>query len=190
VTNFDMKSPKKGLSSNRCKAFSSASGSSQKVFRRTRSQLGGQIAELGPALFLLLIVMFFPLLDLIRLGLAFGAGWYLNQIEARAVAVSPPPLGGPGGPFNGLMINEVQVKENAFMQVLGPAFGLQDLSCQVTQAADPAPADPTIVTKATVTNVISVAPYLLDQWYLNVQGVNAFNFTYTTTETQEERGLN
>jgi len=129
------------------------------------------------------------MLDLVRLGLAYGAGWYLNQLEARAVAVSQPPLAAPyPTTFNGLIIPEVQTKETAFMKVIGKAIGLQDTNCSVTQQPDPN--NPTVVGSATVTNTISVAPYFLDHLYLNVQGIDAFSFKYTTTEVQEERGLN
>lgn len=58
--------------------------------RRRRKSTGGQIAELAPALLLLFIVILFPMLDIMYLGLGYCAGWYLNQMTARACATVAP----------------------------------------------------------------------------------------------------
>lgn len=63
--------------------------------RRFRSQFGGgQIAELGPALWIILIMVFFPMLDLMYMGMAFGSGWFLNHMVTRAVCCTDPTNGG------------------------------------------------------------------------------------------------
>jgi hypothetical protein len=54
-----------------------------------RKQTGTLIAELGPALWLLFIGIFFPLLDLINLGFIYGSGFTLNNLQARQCAVLP-----------------------------------------------------------------------------------------------------
>jgi hypothetical protein len=61
-----------------------------KLRHRLRQSGGGQIAELGPALFLLFLVVLFPMFDMVYLGGAWASGWYLNQTEAREVASAVP----------------------------------------------------------------------------------------------------
>src|ERR1700683_567296 len=64
----------------------------KKAYRNYRRK-GSQMAELPPALIILFFVIFFPLLDLLYMCVAIGAGWYLNQIELREVACQiPPPI--------------------------------------------------------------------------------------------------
>jgi len=55
-----------------------------------RKSTGGQIAELAPALLILLIIILFPMLDIIYLALGYCAGWYLNHTTVRACATVPP----------------------------------------------------------------------------------------------------
>src|SRR5271168_2120678 len=64
--------------------------SRNKFRHHLRQSGGGQIAELGPALFLLLIVIIFPMFDMVYLGGAWASGWYLNQTESREVASTVP----------------------------------------------------------------------------------------------------
>ena len=49
-----------------------------------RKSTGGQIAELAPALLILFIVILFPMVDIMYLGIGYCAGWYLNQMTVRA----------------------------------------------------------------------------------------------------------
>lgn len=56
-------------------------------FKYRRRNKGNQITELGPALFILLIVVLFPLAALIYMGMGVGCGWFLNHMCTRAVAV-------------------------------------------------------------------------------------------------------
>lgn len=58
-----------------------------RFFKITRRKKGNQITELGPALFILLIVVLFPLAALIYMGMGFGCGWFLNHMCTRSVAV-------------------------------------------------------------------------------------------------------
>jgi hypothetical protein len=54
-----------------------------------RNRNGYTIAEMGPALFLLLIMGIFPMLDLIFAGSAYTACLLLNQLELREAARLP-----------------------------------------------------------------------------------------------------
>jgi hypothetical protein len=54
-----------------------------------RKSNGGQIAELAPALLILFLVILFPMVDLLYLSIGYCAGWYLNQMTAKACATTP-----------------------------------------------------------------------------------------------------
>jgi hypothetical protein len=56
----------------------------------SRTKTGSQIAELPPALLILFIAVFFPLLNLLYIFIAYCAGWYLNASEMRQVACQAP----------------------------------------------------------------------------------------------------
>jgi hypothetical protein len=56
------------------------------------SRGGSQIAELAPALLILFIVILFPMLDVMYLGLGYCCGWYLNHMSVRACATVEPTL--------------------------------------------------------------------------------------------------
>jgi hypothetical protein len=53
----------------------------------TRRAKGSAISEFGPALFLLLILLFFPMLNLISLALCYCDCLYLNALLLRQAAV-------------------------------------------------------------------------------------------------------
>jgi hypothetical protein len=58
--------------------------------RVKRKRRGSQIAELAPSLVILLLVVLFPMLDIMYLGIGYAGGWYLNQMTARALATTEP----------------------------------------------------------------------------------------------------
>ncbi|MBN9394061.1 MAG: hypothetical protein J0H83_02365 [Candidatus Melainabacteria bacterium] len=54
-----------------------------------RSRRGGsQVAEFAPALFILFMMVLFPLVDLMYLGMAYCGGWYLNHMTSRACSTA------------------------------------------------------------------------------------------------------
>jgi hypothetical protein len=57
--------------------------------KNARNSKGSSIAEFGPALGLLFIGIFFPLLDLMSIGLIYGSGFILNNTQARQCAIVP-----------------------------------------------------------------------------------------------------
>ncbi len=57
--------------------------------KRNRNQKGFSIAEFGPALIVLLIGFFFPLLDLISVGITYGSGDLLNSLQLREACRIP-----------------------------------------------------------------------------------------------------
>jgi hypothetical protein len=70
-----------------------------KIFRKRK---GSTIAETGPALFVFLLLIFFPLVDLIGLGLSFSCAWYLNHMVTRELACRTQAEG-----LSGQVANEV-----------------------------------------------------------------------------------
>jgi hypothetical protein len=52
-----------------------------------RRRRGSAIAETGPALFMFLIIIFFPLLDVMGLAVQFGCGWYHNHLMLQELPV-------------------------------------------------------------------------------------------------------
>ncbi|CAN5950790.1 unnamed protein product [Sphagnum jensenii] len=59
-----------------------------KIGQRRKAN-GYSIAEFGPAMGFLFIGVFFPLLDLMSLGLIYGCGFTLNNMQARQCAIVP-----------------------------------------------------------------------------------------------------
>jgi hypothetical protein len=61
--------------------------------RLHRKKKGGtNTVELAPALFILLIVVLIPCIDILHIGLAYAFGWYANFLATREVAcVGPNP---------------------------------------------------------------------------------------------------
>lgn len=56
---------------------------------RTRATKGSTLAEFGPALGLLLICFFFPMIDLCTIGPSYAACFSLNQAQCKEAAMLP-----------------------------------------------------------------------------------------------------
>jgi len=166
--------------------------------RRIRGEKGGQLMELPPSLILLLIVIFFPMLDLLYYGFAFCGAWYLHNLEARAVSVSQPPPGQPTGVAFLVtdQFPELTYRENQFINgYLGQLLGLQDRLCQVTQYPDAN--NPAVVGSSLLNSIFHVKALIAlpIPYFANIPALNSVNgagidFGYSTTVVQEEKGLN
>lgn len=55
--------------------------------RLGRNRRGNQIAEFGPAIFILFVMLLIPMMVLVYVGLGFACGWYLNFMCVRSCAV-------------------------------------------------------------------------------------------------------
>lgn len=55
--------------------------------RVKRKSKGSAIAEFGPSLFVLLIIIFFPMLDMLGLAAQYCMGWYANFMCCRELSV-------------------------------------------------------------------------------------------------------
>lgn len=66
--------------------------------RRERSKRGSLLVEFAPALFVMLFFFFFPLVNLIGLGLEYAACATLNDLQVREASLQPSNLVlNPGG---------------------------------------------------------------------------------------------
>ncbi len=54
-----------------------------------RNKFGDSIAEFGPALFIVLMFLFFPMLNLISMGVYYGLGMVLNYNQVHEAALLP-----------------------------------------------------------------------------------------------------
>lgn len=56
---------------------------------RTRSQLGSAMSEFGPAIFLLFVFGFLPVVDFIAMGMNYASAYYLNELQLREAQKVP-----------------------------------------------------------------------------------------------------
>lgn len=59
-----------------------------KFYRKARG--GTNTVELGPAIFIILIMILIPCLDFMQIGLAYGCGWYANHLALREASCAGP----------------------------------------------------------------------------------------------------
>ncbi len=136
------------------------------------------------------MVFLFPMLNLVWYSVAYSAGWYLNSIEAREVAVMPPiEPGGPTGKFvsPNYTLGQSQ-KWKSFMHV-----SEEPGSPVVAQFANTS--NPLLVGQSTVETKVSIKPFLPIPFIAHLPGLSTIpglgvpvNCTYSTTVVQEEQG--
>lgn len=56
------------------------------MLRRRRTS-GSAIMETGPALYVFLLLIFFPMVDLLFMGVDFCGSWYMNHLVVRELAL-------------------------------------------------------------------------------------------------------
>lgn len=68
---------------------------------------GGNIAEIAPVLFVLFLLIFFPLIDLITLTLTYTAGAFLNHDQLREAALTAKSVAeNPDGPIQKTLVDQ------------------------------------------------------------------------------------
>jgi hypothetical protein len=144
--------------------------------RWARGKAGSTITETGPALFILFLLVLFPMIDFLYLGVAYGISWYLNHLEVRELALRRPEQSSQA-------LADV---DNAFLsQGLGKFVGLT----AETVAHPDGPqrsGDPLTVRLTTTT---TVKPFLSIPFFFSVPGLNApMTFSMTSSRLQEELG--
>jgi hypothetical protein len=176
-----------------------------------RKRTGQAIAEFGPAVFIIIIVVLIPILDLLFLGVAYAAGWYENHLVVREVVCHDPTDGaaintatansttawqnsglclGLGGPTKCNVQNTVQfyIVDSVSDEILGGPV-LAGSACQPHEVP-PGSGDFHWVGYANVQTQITVAPFLTLPWIGPCQGINQpITFTFADQRPQEEKGL-
>lgn len=140
---------------------------------------GGQIAELAPAIFLILIVLVFPIVEFLYLGSAYCFGWYLNYLVVRETAqYAPNNIAGRDAAINAIT--------SQWRNGLGKFTG-----SNATNLAPIYQPNPTTPETVNVTTRVLVRPFVRVAFFDSVPGLGApVLFVYNGRATQEERGLN
>jgi hypothetical protein len=154
-----------------------------------RRRRGSAISEFGPALFLLLVIVFFPMLDLLGMAAAYVMSGIYHSYMIRELSLSAPPSAAPDPAIQTQAAAKTKItsdfQNTSFFRFLGMKPG--DLVCSnVTYI--PNATNPLLVqctTSATMTPFISIP------WWGAIPGLNApFTFTMTSQRPQEEKGRN
>lgn len=132
---------------------------------RTRRR-GSAIAEFGPAIFIFFVIIFFPLLAILGLGLQYACGWYLNHTTAREVAVTRQSEWGTA-----ITDCRTQFEGSSLHNFIKGTY---------TGAATPDPGQPPSVT---VTTTATFKPFISIPF---VGITDRMTFTYVTTRPREE----
>jgi hypothetical protein len=143
----------------------------------------GQIAEFIPALVVIFIVILFPMLDLLYLGLAYACGWYCNHLVVREVACRIPNTAtGPGtaaGDATAAWTN------TGLAHFIGANAGAVTNAVSFTPgAAGQGPIS------CTVTTIVTVQPFLPIPMFMQIEGLNKpVKFTFSAERPHEEKGI-
>lgn len=136
--------------------------------RRTRTANGAGIAEFGPAMLVLLICIFFPLCDLISIGVSYSLLMVLNynQVHEAALIDSVDALDASGSVKKGIpdtwrsgMGHFVNMSGNVDTEV-----GYRD-----GETENNGPKDTIVRVKTTIT----CKPFLSIPFFVNIPGINA-----------------
>lgn len=145
-----------------------------------RRPSGSALTETGPALFILFIAIFFPLIDLLAMGVAFAIVWYLNHLEVRELAVRNPT-------------ETTQVLTDVDRLFTSTGFGTY-IGLTMGRISHPLPGQAVYAgTPRTVTcrTVCTVDPFVTVPFFAAIPGLNtACTFQVTSSRLQEEEGLN
>lgn len=159
--------------------------------RRRRNKRGSQLAEFGPMVFVILVIIMVPMIDLIYLGLGYCAGWFANHLAVREAACADPNGNfGSGGTSLKTRTQAAQDAVDTFMSSpIGKFFHGVRVSVNVSNKALAASATVTVNT-TTVTTVAQILPLLPGlPWFKDIDGLGkAVNFTFADERPQENTG--
>ncbi len=148
---------------------------------RGRKSSGHEFAEFAPALFILLVCIVPPMLDLLYLGIAYAAGWYLNHLQTREVACVPPARSS-----DALARARIAWEDSTLAKFVKG----REASSSVTPK-DVNPNDNFSPDTISVTTNVLIQPFLQIPFMGSIPGIGApITFSYTSERTQEERGIN
>jgi hypothetical protein len=163
----------------------------QSKFTKYRRAHGHQIAELPPALILLIFVFFFPVMNMLYVVCTFAAGWYLNSMQLREVSINVPSAIGltnpPDSNYHSVILPQ-SGRWNGF-------FGISEDVNSPQVAQFPPANNPNIVDRSRVRTTVNVQPMVRMQSlgsFLPLGEIPGLGrpwvFTYTSETPQEEPG--
>lgn len=157
--------------------------------QRQRRCRGSAISETGPALFLLFIIIVFPMIDLLALAAGYVMSGIYHDHMTRELALSAPPGVAPDPAIQSqataIQKINTEFQNSSFYNFL--KMSPSDLSVSNIQYL-PSPSNPNIVQ---CTTRCLVRPFINIPWWDQVPGLNApFPFTQTSQRAQEEKGRN
>jgi hypothetical protein len=135
--------------------------------KNVRRRKGSAITEFGPALFFLLVIIFFPMMDILAMACQYCMGWYANFATCRELTVRKQSEGVGTD-------NTVQQEVYAAIKCTGvPAFlgvaSIADLSSTAVYPGAAGGQQPMVV----CTTIMSAKPFISVPWFMPVPGLNA-----------------
>jgi len=164
--------------------------------RTLRNSRGGtSTVELGPALFILIICVLIPAMDLLYLAMTYAAGWYLNHVEVREVACHDPDAADAASAItiaytawkNSILCGLCNAQSTPHNEVVTYWIGNPPGGTKMTPPATP-PNPP--VDFCNVVTTLQIKPLFIVPFIGGVPGLSApVNFVYADTRPQEEKGI-
>ena len=161
-----------------------------------RRSKGSAITEFGPSLFILLVVIFVPLLALFYIAVGYGFAYFLHNLEIREVATNPPNITAGTQALTradtDFVNNSCGIAQflginsgNYTAKVTHPGFGAS------SYAAPPAGVGNITPGTVTLTTNVSIRPWLDVPFLAGLPGVGApLNLSFTDTKPEDENGQN
>lgn len=155
-------------------------------YRRCR---GSAIAETGPAIFLLIVVIFFPMLDIVEMGAGYIMAGIYHDYMIREIAVSAPPGATPDPNIQTkdqaiAKIND-QFQNSSFYKFLKIPDGGLSVDTVTYKPDDKNPSTVQVQTTC------KVQPFISIPWFGELPGLNApYPFIIGSERPQEEKGRN
>lgn len=160
---------------------------------RLRKRSGAAISETGPALFILLIMVFFPMINILQIGAGYAIAQTYHDYTIREIACRDPSNAqdaidkvrdefGSSALFDFLKVRNFGLVGNPqFLGVDGAPMG-------IPPAGDPARRN---IARVRISTRVEVSPFITVPFIPAVPGLSApFPFLETTDRPQEELGLN
>jgi hypothetical protein len=147
---------------------------------RARRKRGAAIAETGPALFLLLIIIFFPMLDLLEMGAAYVFASIYHDYMIRELAIRTPEANGNAAAKAKI---DTEFRSSGFFSFL--KMTNDDMKVDSVEYL-PNMTNPTQIQVATS---VTVRPFINIPFFSTVPGLGApVVFKLASQRPQEEKG--
>lgn len=140
---------------------------------RQRRKKGSAIAEFGPALFLFIIVIFFPMLDMLGLLASYCMGYYCNFMACRELTVRKKHEAGDvftdvnAALFQSGIVQFLGMKTHDDSNAGGPG------SADLAHKADYIDGANGMQPMVQCTTYVRATPFLSIPWWGNCPGLNA-----------------